>query len=97
MKTSFLAKYVILLLFVPDYEFLESNTFRGLVTPKQIFQLMVLSNLIKTNLVERERDVGKNTCFCLLNDVKSVSMYYYAEHNGLNFPISYSMQEANVQ
>ena len=86
METSFLTKNVILLLlYVPDDEYIESNTIRGLETPKRICHLMFLSKLMK-NPVEREKRCEKHVS-ALLTDVNSVSMHYCTEHNRLNILI----------
>ena len=74
MKISFLAKKNHFIIIVPDYEFLENNTIRGLETPKQFFQFIFLKHLMKKSV---ERDIlGEKHVSAYLNDVKSVSTYY---------------------
>ncbi len=40
-----LKNVILLLLFVPDYELIDSNTIKGLETQKRISQLMFLNKL----------------------------------------------------
>ncbi len=53
MNTSFLTKNVILLLFVPDYEFIESNTIKDSEAPKLSFAVNVYKQNIMTNPLYR--------------------------------------------
>ena len=68
-----------MLLFLADYEFIESNTIKGLETHKQHFSVNVFQQFNEKS----SRYVGQNIYVCAYG-VKSV---YCAEHNTLTIPI----------
>ncbi len=53
-----MAKNIILLLFVPDYEFIESNSISGLETPKRI--LMKGKKIKQTKKQQQTNKQNKN-------------------------------------